>query len=171
MHRKGLVRIAACAALACASLVGAQNAQAEDVRLVGSDLTLSNAQHPSYLDAVAAAPAPRMPLMAGLDQMGVAKYLDDAKINIGGLVEGSWTYSASAPPGNFISGRVFDVEQESILLNQLMLFAERTVDDALTKNQFDVGGRMEWRWGADSRFIHSNGLFDHYGFGDGPKNQ
>src|SRR5436305_5629311 len=104
MHRKGLVRIAACAALACAGLVGAsQHAQADEVKLVGSDLTLSNAQ-PKYLDepaaapAAPAAPAPRMPLMALLDQAGVAKTLDDAKINIGGLVEGSWTYSASSPP-------------------------------------------------------------------------
>jgi len=141
------------------------------VKLVGSDLTLGNAQA-KYMDAApVAAPAPRMPLMALLDQMGVAKTLDDAKINIGGDIEGSWTYSASSPPGNFITGRAFDVEHESILLNQVMLFVERTVDDSLAKNQFDIGGRMEWRWGADSRFIHSNGLFDYQGFTDGPKNQ
>lgn len=174
MNRKGLVRVAACAALACAGLMGVQAAQADeagrDVRLVGSDLTLSASSAPAqYLDA--AAPSPRMPLMALLDQAGIAKTLDDAHINVGGLIEGSYTYGFSAPPNNFITGRVFDVDNQSIELNQLELFAERTVDDALTKNQFDIGARIEWRYGTDSRFIHSLGLFDYNSFSDGPKNQ
>ena len=112
-----------------------------------------------------------MPLMALLDGAGLAKGLDEANINIGGGIAGSYTYSFSNPPGDFITGRVFDVEHDSPLLNQIELFVERTVDDAITKHQFDIGGRMEWRWGGDSRFIHANGVFDHYGFDDGPRNQ
>ena len=52
-----------------------------------------------------------------------------------------------------------------------MLYAERKVDDSLAKHQFDIGGRIEWRYGADSRIIHSLGLFDYQGVGDGPNNQ
>jgi hypothetical protein len=177
MFRKGLVRAAACAALACVGWSGLARA-ADDVAAtrdvnsgratqpaLASDLSL----RPVYLDD--ATPAARMPLMALLDSAGLAKGLDEAKINIGGGIAGSYTYSFSKPPGDFITGRVFDVEDESPLLNQIELFVERTVDDAITKHQFDIGGRMEWRWGGDSRFIHANGLFDHYGFGDGPRNQ
>src|SRR4051794_37517526 len=152
MHRNGLVRAAACAALACAGLGGWSRAEelggsatpvAKDARLVSSDLSLS---HPLYLQDNNARP----PLMELLDHVGLAKPLDDAKITVGGLVEGSWTYSASSPPGNIITGRVFDVEHESVLLNQLEIHVERTVDDSLkpgANQKFDIGGRMEWRWG------------------------
>ena len=171
MSRKGLVRAAACAALACVGLNGFARADDvtkdvnRDAQLAASDLSL----RPVYLDD--ATPAARMPLMALLDHAGLAKGLDEAKINIGGGIAGSYTYSFSNPPGDFITGRVFDVENDGILLNQIELFVERTVDDAITKKQFDIGGRMEWRFGGDSRFIHSNGLFDYQGFHEGPQNQ
>lgn len=161
MHREGLLRAAVCAAVAVAGLTASAKA---DTAAQPTDLALGR---PLYLQDTTA----RTPLMGVLDRVGVAKALDDAKITVGGLVEGSWTYSASSPPGNFITGRVFDVEHESILLNQAEIHVERLVDDALAKKQFDIGGRMEWRWGTDSRFIHSVGAFDYYGFGDGPKNQ
>ena len=179
MFRKGLVRAAACAALACVGWSGLARA-ADDVATIkdvspgggatrpalAPDLSL----RPLYLDD--ATPAARMPLMALMDGIGLGKALDEAKINIGGGIAGSYTYSFSNPPNDFITGRVFDVDNQAVLLNQLELFVERTVDDAVAKHQFDVGGRMEWRWGDRySRFIHSNGLFDYEGYGEGPQNQ
>src|SRR5436190_1199413 len=99
MSRKGLVRAAACAALACVGLNGFARADdvAKDVNrdarpaATASDLSL----RPVYLDD--ATPAARMPLMALLDHAGLAKGLDEAKINIGGGIAGSYTYSFSNP--------------------------------------------------------------------------
>jgi len=146
MQRNALVRTAAVAALACAAPVaGATTARAGEsasqsapaapvTPVMPADLSLSR---PLYMED---APA-RAPLMALLDQVGIAKTLDDAKINVYGFVEGSYTYSASAPPGNIITGRAFDVEHEDPTLNQIDLTIERTVDDAIAKKQFDVGAR------------------------------
>lgn len=114
----------------------------------------------------------RSPLMSLLDSAGAAKPLDDLRIQIYGHAEASYTYNFVKPPtqlgdynlpvGKFIDnpGRVFDVENEKVLLNQLSLNFERTVD--ASKGQFDVGGRVELLYGADARFIHSNGMFDNH---------
>lgn len=114
----------------------------------------------------------RRPLMNLLDQVGFAQPLEDAGIQVYGHVEGSYTYNFDDPPsslsdyalpvGKFIDnpGRVFDVEHDKVLLNQLTLNFERVVD--VTKGQWDVGGRVELMYGADARFIHSNGMFDNY---------
>ena len=116
--------------------------------------------------------ASRRPLMGLLEEVGVARQLDEARIQVYGHVEGSYTYNFAGPPtsladyklpvGKFIDnpGRVFDVENQKILLNQLTLNVERTVD--VTQGAFDVGGRVELLYGADGRFIHSNGLLDNY---------
>lgn len=174
MHRNGLLRAAACAAVSVVGVAGVANANGvagdarPDARLVSSDLTLSS--RPVYLQAAATT---RPPLMSLLHQIGVGPALDEAKINIGGVIEGSYTHSFTSPPGNLMTGRVFDIEHEDPTLNQVALFVERAVSapDAAKSGNFDIGGRIEWRYGGDSRFIHSVGLFDHQGFGDGPDNQ
>ncbi|QOV90288.1 outer membrane beta-barrel protein [Humisphaera borealis] len=146
--------------------------------------------------AVRSAPAPvapvadvpsRRPLMSIMDKVGFAKPLEDAGIQIYGHVEGSYTYNFDDPPsslsdyalpvGKFIDnpGRVFDVEHDKVLMNQLDLNIERVVD--VTKGQFDIGGRVELLYGADARFLHSNGMFDNYdddvttSITGGPQNQ
>jgi hypothetical protein len=149
-NRKGLVSAAACAVLAMAGLVRADEAT------VPSSLT-------PYV-IMAEAPA-RRPLMALLGD--AATPLEDAGITIGGRVEGSYTYSFSSPPGNDISGRLFDFENQDLTLNQVGFF----VDKQVKSDVFDIGGRMEWIYGADSRFIHSLGLFDHMNVDSGPDNQ
>jgi len=110
--------------------------------------------------------------MSLLDSLGLGKPLDDAGIQIYGHVEGSYTYNFANPPtslsdykipvGKFIDnpGRVFDVENQKLLLNQLTLNFERRVDPS--KGNFDIGGRVELLYGSDARFIHANGMFDNY---------
>jgi hypothetical protein len=105
----------------------------------------------------------RAPLMRLLN----SKPLEDAGIVISGRVEGSYTYGFSSPLGNTLTGRAFDFEHEDLTLNQIGVYVERAIDGG----KFDVGGRIEWIWGADSRLIHSLGLFDHYGVNEGPDNQ
>ena len=109
-------------------------------------------------------PPPRRPLMSLLDEAGVGQSLDDARIDIFGHVEGSYTYNFNDPAGDINIGRVFDFEHDELTLNQIDLTIERTVDAA--KKKWDVGGRIEWIYGGDAGLIHSNGLFDWY---DGPR--
>lgn len=109
----------------------------------------------------------RTPLMAALDGLGLGDALDAAGVRVFGHLEGSWTYQASAPPGNAIGGRAYDFEHEDPTFNQWMLAIERAV--TVGPERWDLGGRMEWMWGADARKIHSTGLFDHYAMD--PENQ
>src|SRR4051794_20106838 len=90
------------------------------------------------------------------------KQLVDKGLDIGGWVEGSWTYSFSNPPGNFIAGRVFDFEAQDPTLNQTVLYAQRVAQPSGEK--FDVGFRVEMMYGADARLVHANGM-NFYGPG------
>lgn len=109
-----------------------------------------------------AAPPPK-PLMSLLDAAGIGKPLEDAGINIFGFIEGGYTYNALVPANGINVGRVFDFENEQLLLNQWDLTVQRTVDP--TKNAPDIGFTAEMVYGSDSRIIHANGL-DFYGPGD-----
>jgi hypothetical protein len=135
----------------------------------------------------------RTPLMELLDRGGLAKPLDDARIRVYGHIEGSYTYNFVDPPNNPADykplpgrgftiptevdnpGRVFDVENQELTLNQWTINVERPIE--LSPTNFDFGGRMEWMYGSDARFIHSSGLFDNHvddESGDvvgGPENQ
>jgi hypothetical protein len=106
------------------------------------------------------AAAPRKPLMSLMDAAGVGKALDDLNINIYGFIEGSYTYNFSRPTGHVNPGRVFDVEDDTLVLNQWDIAVERTVDS--TKKEWDLGGKVEFMYGQDARFTHANGLFDWY---------
>ena len=47
-----------------------------------------------------------------------APHLTAANINIGGFVEGGYTYSFNPPPGKFITGNVFNIKQNRVVLDQ-----------------------------------------------------
>jgi Putative beta-barrel porin-2, OmpL-like. bbp2 len=157
--RQGSAALAACTALICASWASASDSASN----APSSLTLT----PSvYADD--AAPPPK-PLMALLDNVGIGKALTDWGINVSGYAEASYTYNAAVPGDRLNPGRVFDIEDESPKLNQVDLAIERGVSASPTK--WDFGARMEWVYGSDARFLHSNGLFDYQGFHEGPENQ
>jgi len=112
-----------------------------------------------------AAPAPRKPLMNGLDKIGLAKPLDSIGINIYGFVEAGYMYDATVPhnitpprtaPGDliFFPGPY----KNQVLLDQLDLNIERLVD--ASKGKFDVGFHVEAFYGRDAFFTHSNGILD-----------
>jgi hypothetical protein len=157
--RMGILAAAALAALTSSAATAARAADA-----VAPSLLLDR---PLMLQAdVAPTGAPadaRAPLMRLVNN----KALEDTGITIGGRVEGSYTYGFSSPLGNAIAGRAFDFEHEDLTLNQVGIVIDRAIDGG----KFDVGGRIEWIYGADSRLIHSVGLFDHIGVGDGPDTQ
>jgi hypothetical protein len=150
-HRKGAALVAASALLTCAGMVRAAEPQ-------------QGSQKPVYLSE--SSPADTS-LMGLADKAGFARTLGDYGLTIGGWAEGSWTYNTRNVQVN--EGRAFDFETQDPTLNQLVLFVDKGID--MSKNQFQLGGRVEMMWGADARLIHSNGLFDHYGVNDGPENQ
>ena len=160
-HRKGAALLAASAFLACAGLVRAAEPQAVSAAAV-SGLSLDRPVH-----LVDDAAPPDTSIMGLANKAGVDKSLTSNGLTIGGYVEGSVTYNARDV--RFNPGRVFDFENEDPTLNQLVLFIDKPVD---TKSKsFNMGGHVEMMWGADARLIHANGIFDHYGVGDGPNNQ
>ena len=118
-------------------------------------------------------PGRRRPLMSLLDRAGLAEPLDEARIRIFGHVQGSYTHNFDDPALDLNLCRVFDIESNQLLLNQIDLNVERIVQ--LSDNNWDVGGRVEIMYGSDARFIHSTGLFDHHeddgGILPGPENQ
>ena len=134
-------------------------------------------------EAVNRPTAGRRPLMSLLDQVGVADAFDRARLDLFGHVEGSYTRNADNPETGFNVGRVFDFEDDEPTLNQLDLNVQRLVGPDRPGNagagSFDVGGRVELLYGADARFIHAEGMFDHTDpeggdtndITDGPENQ
>jgi hypothetical protein len=149
---------ASCAAIALAGLARAADLSSDSQTQLSLTRTYS-----------ADAAAPRQPLMHVLDDAGLASTLDSWGINIGGVAEGSYTVSFRHPSNGLISGREFDIQNESLTFNQFDLFVERQVQASSSK--WDLGGRVELIYGADARFIHANGLFDYHGFREGPENQ
>jgi Putative beta-barrel porin-2, OmpL-like. bbp2 len=106
----------------------------------------------------ATAPTPGL-LMTALGQAGIAEPLNKAGINIYGYVEGGSFYDATAASGH--NGATFigyNNLKNTAVLDKISLNVERTVDP--TKKQFDAGFRVEGIYGADARFIHSDGLGD-----------
>src|SRR3954467_11526092 len=121
---------AAVASTLCAMLAGSGIVRAaEPAESSASPASALTLDQPMYLQTEPSAasagetPAPpagpRRPLMLLFEKVGIAKALDDAAIDVHGFVEGSWTYSASNPPNNFINGRVFDVDNQDPTLNQI----------------------------------------------------
>jgi len=156
LWRTATVALAVAASGFCAALVHAEISHSS---LPQPELRLDT---PLYL---ADAPAPdRRPLMALLNEAGIAEPLEKLKIDIFGHIEGSYTYNFDRPDSGINPIRVFDFEHDEPLLNQLNLTVERAVD--ASQRKWDIGGRMEWIYGADAGLIHSFGLFDWY---DGPR--
>jgi hypothetical protein len=114
-------------------------------------------------------PSARRPLMDLLRKTPLGPTLDNAGISIYGHVEVGYTYNFDSPDNNQNAFRLFDFEDQEFILDQLNLTVERRVD--YRRNQFDVGGLVEWIYGADAGLIHANGVFDWYDAARDPENQ
>jgi hypothetical protein len=150
--------LAASAFLACAGLVRAAEPQSA---IDPSGLSLDK---PKLLADTGPADTS---LMGVADKLGVGKPLNDFGLVIGGYVEVGWTYNFRNVRVN--QGRVFDFENQDPTLNQAVIYIDKAID--FKKKEFQLGGHFEMMYGADARLIHANGIFDHYGLGDGPENQ
>lgn len=153
------------AAVAAVAFGNAARAQSVSSAASPESLTLSRPV------AAQAASGGDKALMEGLNQVGLAQPLKDNRIDIGGYVASSTTYYLDTTTEKQQPGRGFDFESQDPTLNQLGLYIARNVDTAFEKGEFDIGGRIEWIYGADARFIHSTGTMDYQGIDDGPNNQ
>ena len=96
-------------------------------------------------------------LMSALGPVGLAKPLTRAGINIYGYAETGYMYDFTAHhKGATFLG--YDNLKNNLYFDKVSLNIERTVDP--TKRKFDMGFRVEGIYGADAKFIHSNGLMD-----------
>lgn len=176
VHRKGVARLAACAALACAGVVRAESAGAppDNGFLLRpaylDDSSTQPATAPATTEAAsqpAAAAPPTRPLMLGLEQIGIGKPLENANVTFGGYIEGGYTISNQNPPpnpiGNQLAGRVFDTKNKRVVLDQIDFFFDRPVDygKAAQNHTIDIGGHVDVIYGWDSGLIHSNGILDN----------
>jgi len=162
VHRKGLVRAAAFAALACTGIVRAETGVPANDGLTLRPQLLDAATEPAAPPATAPASTPT-PLMAALGGTPIGNALDAAGIHIGGYVEGGYTYQTDSPPRNVITGRVFDTKHERVVLDQADFAISRTVDynAAAKDHRFDVGATLELQYGWDTGITHSDGLYDN----------
>jgi hypothetical protein len=186
LRRKGLATLTACAAAAVAAMAYTGQVRAADVDSSGAvamsagttsadssntlgllpsapDSTAATptagasavSDQPVYLQNASSTAAPVKPLQSILNYTPIGKPLGNLGVGVSGFVEGSWTY-ASPPDERYITGRSFDFEPQSILLDAVDLDVTRTVDT--TANKFDIGFNVEQLYGADGALIHSNGL-------------
>lgn len=163
-NRKGIVGIIAGTWLGMSGLAVAEEPTLVDTEIARGSPTVTE-------EKIAESSLMRRPLMSLLEEAGLTDPLDALRINIFGHAEGSYTYNFRKPGGDIFQNtfRVFDVEHDELTLNQINLTIERTVD--LSQNQWDAGFRVEWIYGGDAGFIHSNGLFDYYDDPRDPENQ
>jgi len=110
--------------------------------------------------------ASEKPLGSLLNSAGLGDPLKSAGIDIFGYVEAAYTYNFADPDATDESetvslensARSFDVENQDLSLSQIMLSVERDVSPVEGDVQFNVGGRLDFLYGSDARFIHANGL-------------
>lgn len=166
VRRMHVIRAAALGALAC----GGAAARAGEAGTASATAAALDAASEMRLDKplyLQEEDKGRRPLMAAADRVGVASLFDDIGIDISGHVAVGYTYSFQQPPGDVLVGRVFDVQHDELLLHQADVAIQRTLtpdDDPVTgyADKFNIGFKAEMMYGYDARFIHSNGLFDHY---------
>lgn len=166
-HRKGLVRAAAFAALACTGIVRAgtgETASSDAFKIMPEfmDAATAPATMPDTTPATtpATAPAtPPTPLMFLLEKAGIGAPLEAAGFKLSGFIEGGYTADFARTPGNVIAGRFQDNKDEHIVLDQIDFAIDRSVD--YSKPTFDVGGHFEFVYGRDTAFFHSTGIYDN----------
>ena len=96
-------------------------------------------------------------LMSALGPLGIGKPLTKAGINIYGYVESGYMVDLTAHHKG-VTFLGYDNLKNNIVMDKTSLNVERTVDP--TKKQFDMGFHVEGIFGADAKYIHSNGLMD-----------
>ncbi len=92
------------------------------------------------------------------DSLAELPGLKDLGLMLGGWVSLGATYN-NHDPGNHSNGTVtFNDRSGEFQLNQFYLFIERAVNKEA--KHWDIGGRVDFLWGTDSRFTQAAGHWD-----------
>ncbi len=87
--------------------------------------------------------------------------LDDLGIRFGGWIDQGITFAANKPTDRYNGVVTFNDRDSEYQMNQLWLYMEREVDEC---GCFDVGGRIDFVYGTDARFIQArDGLESDWG--------
>lgn len=127
--------------------------------LVLSALTLGalsvQAQTPPPAEpATRATPAmPSMPTMPAMPPVPTSPF------STYGWVQAGATLNSKQPKDRQNFGRLFDDRANEVMLNQVVLTAEKTL--AAKPGESDWGYKIQGMFGSDARFIHSQGLLDN----------
>jgi hypothetical protein len=78
---------------------------------------------------------------------------------ISGHVEAGVTFNAASPPDNINFGHLFTDRANTVLLNQVLLTAQRPLDPKATG--YDFGFKFQAMYGSDARYTHFLGEFDY----------
>jgi hypothetical protein len=102
------------------------------------------------------------------EAIGIGKPMEDLGFNIHGYVEAGYFYDMTVPhnltpprsaPGDLI---LFPGDYKNeFMLNQLDLTVERDMVN-LSKGNWDFGGLIEFGYGRDFYYTHSNGILDQH---------
>ncbi|MDD5035880.1 MAG: porin [Methylococcaceae bacterium] len=91
----------------------------------------------------------RLSELPGLGKLG---------LSLGGWISAGITYNHH-DPGNHSNGTVtFNDRSSEFQLNQFYLYLERVVNKE--SKRWDIGGRVDFLWGTDSRFTQTAGHWD-----------
>ena len=83
----------------------------------------------------------------------------DERFKLNGWLEAGGTANFASPADHQNFGRLLDDRSNEVLLNQLVIAAERFLDPKLVES-FDWGFKAELFYGSDARYLHSTGLLD-----------
>lgn len=81
------------------------------------------------------------------------------RVKVYGHLQLGFTFNPDDPGDHQNFGRLFDDRSNQLLMNQLLLTVEQTLDPK--PNELDWGFKLQLMYGSDARFIHYLGILDN----------
>ncbi|MCC6955033.1 MAG: outer membrane beta-barrel protein, partial [Deltaproteobacteria bacterium] len=84
----------------------------------------------------------------------------EVPVDVRGWVSGGYTLNADYPDGNFNGPLGFNDRSDIPQMNQAYVIVERALD--ATKDEYQLGGRVDFVYGTDAAFTQTVGLDTHW---------
>jgi len=112
---------------------------------------------PAAAPPAAPAAAPAAPEPGPAPAFGSPEWISGIKF--GAQFEGGVVFNTTSPSNGLNFGQLFTDRSNQATLNQALITLGRTIDPKTTG--FDVGFKLQFMYGADARYTHFLGVFDH----------
>ncbi|MEQ8786939.1 MAG: porin [Pirellulaceae bacterium] len=96
------------------------------------------------------------PTVSAQDERGYLFPNTPLGIDFNGWISNGYTYNSDEPPSRYNGPMSFNDRDDEWQLNQLYFVMQREIDTS--ENMIDIGGRMDFIYGTDSRFTKAVGL-------------